>query len=288
MEKHQLSIINYHYILKVVLALCSGILLLTACDEVAEQDRLQYAGPVIPEREEGDSARFAKAVLIEDFTGQRCSNCPDAAILIEQMLEMLGEEAIVPVGIHCGALGIPETVPNVGLMNDEGKAYGEKWAIPYQPIGMVNRVGGLKDFRDWSAIVMSEIQKDAPMKFAPEIVYSADTRTAKMTISMTAATGQDVSGKLQLWLTEDNIVTLQTMQNGSFNTEYVHNHVFRKTLNGMDGEDVSIAAGETAEKVYEISIPETYKAENCSVVMFIYNNEEVLQVAKAALAVIPF
>ena len=49
------------------------VCVLTACDEVAVQDRLKYIQPKIED---------ARTVLIEDLTGQNCTNCPNATEII--------------------------------------------------------------------------------------------------------------------------------------------------------------------------------------------------------------
>ena len=48
---------------------------LIACDNIAEEDRLIYEP--LPE--------VNRSVLIEDFTGQRCVNCPTAADEIQKL-----------------------------------------------------------------------------------------------------------------------------------------------------------------------------------------------------------
>ena len=53
---------------------------LIACDNIAEEDRLIYEP--LPE--------VNRSVLIEDFTGQRCVNCPTAADEIQKLQKEYG------------------------------------------------------------------------------------------------------------------------------------------------------------------------------------------------------
>ena len=76
-----------------IMCLC---LLLLGCDRISEAERLVYEKP--------EPAR--RVVLIEDFTGQRCKNCPNAADKIEQLKKEYGEENIIAVGIHSGPLAV--------------------------------------------------------------------------------------------------------------------------------------------------------------------------------------
>ena len=83
--------------------------MLTGCDYIAEDERLIYEKPEPAQR----------VVLLEDFTGQRCSNCPTATAVIEQLHEAYGE-ALVAVGIHCGPLAFAGNAKVVGLKTDIG------------------------------------------------------------------------------------------------------------------------------------------------------------------------
>ena len=67
-------------------------------------------------------------------------------------------------------------------------------------------------------------------------------------------------------------------------TNYVHNHVFRNTLNGMWGEELGPIKAETS-KDCTFTINEKYNADNCSVVAVLINTEtkEVIQAAEIAL-----
>ena len=73
------------------------------------------------------------------------------------------------------------------------------------------------------------------------------------------------------------------MPDGSTNKEYVHNHVFRATVNDTWGDDVTVNEGKTTEKQYEYTLPEKWNAEKVSVVAFVYDNNEVQQVTKKAV-----
>ena len=53
------------------------ILALNSCDKVDEDDRFVYMKP----------EAMGRNVLVEDFTGQNCKNCPDAHVVIEQFQE---------------------------------------------------------------------------------------------------------------------------------------------------------------------------------------------------------
>ena len=82
---------------------------------------------------------------------------------------------------------------------------------------------------------------------------------------------------LQLWLIEDNIVAPQHFKKG-VDKAYQHNHIFRQTLNGIDGEPYEL--GKSYDKTSAI------ERNHCSVVAILYDHKtgEVYEVAKAPLS----
>lgn len=246
---------------------------ISACSNIEENDRLIYVKP----------AEVARCVLIEDFTGQRCVNCPNATEEIEKIKSEYGDSNVVAVGIHSGPLGFAGNAKVVGLLTETGNEYYNWWGIDSQPKGVVNRVGLASDYTAWSSLVYSEIQKTTPVSITLENSY--DEASGKATINASIFSSEDIAGKLQLWVVEDSIVTLQMMPDGSGNSNYVHNHVFRAAVNGTWGEDISIADGSTFKKQYELSLDESWKAANVSIIAFVCDKDgkNVKQVTKKAL-----
>lgn len=257
--------------LKNILFAALAVAAFSSCSNVDDDERYIYVKP----------ADIGRCVLIEDFTGQRCSNCPRATATIESLQEQYGAENVVAVGIHSGPLGFAGNSKYVGLMTDTGNEYYMSNNIPSQPYGVINRTSKSGNDSEWGTIVYNEIQKTAPVSITLANSYDSNSRTATIDVSMLGING--VSGKLQVWLIEDGITALQMMQDGTVNYDYVHNHVFREAVNGTWGEDVSIAEGATAAKQYTVTLSDKYVAENVSVVAFVYNDSGVQQVSKASL-----
>ena len=110
-------------------------------------------------------------------------------------------------------------------------------------------------------------------------VTSYDEATRTVTVDVTTSGVLDVTGKLQLWLVEDNVVNIQATNSG-VDRRYVHNHVFRTAVNGQDGEDITIAWDESKTVTNTYTLDEDWKAEDMSVVAFVYNDSGVQQVIK--------
>lgn len=244
-----------------------------SCSNIDEGDRLIYVKP----------AEVGRAVLIEDLTGQRCINCPTGTDIINGIIETYGEDNVIAVGIHCGPNGFAGNSKRVGLKTDTGDEYFTHWAKGtelYQPSAIFNRKKGPSDsFNNWAAEVGLIISEKANLSV--DIANAYDAKTRKLTTKVGAfGVNGTVSGKLQVWIVEDGIKAMQLMPDGSANQDYIHNHVFRAAVNGTWGEEVTVKEGETTTKDYSYVLPETWNAENISVVAFVYNDNGVENVAK--------
>ena len=239
----------------------------TACDEVDEADRFK-------ELEKIESKR---TVLLEDFTGQLCTNCPDGHRLIASLQEQYGEN-IIAVGIHAGEFGIAEgSNPNLlGLMQPEGNEYAKKAGVQTYPAGVVDRCGSPLTYTGWAAAVRNEMSKESKLN----IEVSAKLNGNKIDISTQLKPNADAKGKLQLWITENGITAFQ-LDNGNYLMDYVHNHVYRASVNGTWGEDISLSANVFPELSHSIALKEDWNKANLAVVAFVYNDAEgVLQAAE--------
>lgn len=252
----------------------------TACDNVDEADR--FDGPI--------SVEGKKNVLIEDFTGQRCSNCPLAADKVAELQGIYGHDRVIAVSIHGGGLSVSEeSNPKVGLANAQGNAYNTYWGVESWPSGLIDRSGGLLDYTSWQAEVIKRFTQDVKADVnISALSYDTDTRTVSFEVETENLDAAAVSGKLQVWLTENDIVRTQMLPpslGGGTDRNYVHKHVFRASVNDPFGDAVTVNAGETLKRTYTYTIKDNWVPENMAVVAFVYNDADgVLQVTERALA----
>lgn len=249
----------------IYIILCSICLMFAACDRLSESERLIYEKP--------EPAR--RVVLIEDFTGQRCVNCPKATEVIDQLQEAYGDN-IVAVGIHGGPLSFAGNPNFVGLSTATGDEYYNHWDLEYQPVGLVDRHSPL-NYPEWMSAVREELTKPSPLRLTGNVSIEDGDLTLHLLAEGTDGT---VEGKLQIWLLEDNIQALQLMPDGTANLQYVHNHVFRAAVNGTWGEDISLGEGETVERTLIMALEPEWNPQNLSIVAFVYDAGGVLQTVK--------
>lgn len=252
--------------MKTYILLLLAALTVSACSYIEEDEQLIYVKPEPAQR----------VVLLEDFTGQRCVNCPKGTEVIEQLEQTYGDSVFIAVSIHSGPLGFSGNDSQVGLATEMGDAYYSHWNLEYQPVGLVNRHGAV-NYTDWAKAVREEMSKTAPLN----LLMSAKLEQGKIVIGL-EATGTDgaTAGQLQVWILEDGITALQLMPDGTADANYVHHHVLRATVNGLWGEDFMIGEGDRKTLVMSKDIESGWNTHNLSVVAFVYNDQGVMQAVK--------
>lgn len=247
----------------------------SACTDIDENNRLIYVEPAKP----------AKHVLIEDFTGQRCVNCPKAADKIKELQEQYGEDNIIAVGIYGGSYGYNDVSKKdpCPLTTEDGNSYYDTWKIKFQPSAIIDRVSGVvANTIYYATYVNGLIGMEPTVAIFPTTDYDAATKNLKVDVEVAGLkTLQDA--KLQVWLVEDGIVDYQLMTDGSRNENYVHNHVFRATVSPLNGDPINVVEKGDVKKSYSIQLKDEWKPENMSVVAFVFTNSGVQQTEKVSL-----
>lgn len=278
-------------------ACCGLAAALPSCSNIDEADRLIYVEPAAPidtivvddtdELYDAPIAVVPHGVLIEDHTGQRCPNCPEASKLIHDFQQLYGP-LVVPVAIHSQAQGIMEPE---GLGNELGNELYNQWKLTYKPAGLFNRFdfGGErvlnKDF--WMQALQYVLPQEAALDIRVKASKAANSSTADIDVKV-LCTRPDATanGKLMVWLTEDNIMAPQDSM-GTIINNYVHNHVLRAAINSTSGDNIALRGAEgdnIVEHHYKASLKEGWKPQDLSVVAFVCNDSEgVLQVVSRKL-----
>ena len=245
-------------------------LFVTACSDIDEADRLIYVKP----------DPVGRKVLIEDFTGQRCVNCPTATLEIEKLQEFYGADTVIAVGIHSGPFAKTLRGVPYSLHTAVGDEYYNHWKVESQPMGVIDRTGTC-DYNLWGSVVREEVVKSAPLSMEAECTYDEATREVFVNCYGRGVDGH-VAGKLQIWLIEDGIVSLQLFPGNARDFDYVHNHVLRASFNGVYGTQLTTPEEDgTYLKSYQIDYSQkSWNISNCSIVAVLMDADtrEVLQV----------
>lgn len=257
-----------------------GASLLSSCSEISDS-RFILTDTVIIPNENIEEVEFIPTVLIEDFTGQMCTWCPDGARLLADFRSTYGEARIIPVSIHAGGMGVKSSPSILGLMNELGEYYWTKNGFTEstaQPTAVINRRMISENRSQWEALIVEELARECDIAIVATSTFEAE-RTFKLSLEITSK--KELSCFLQIWLVENGIIAPQ-MDHGNVNMNYVHEHILRMALNGRDGEPISLGKKATRQ-MHSFTIPEDYNIENCSIIAFVYDNNGVLKTVSTRL-----
>ena len=216
-------------------------------------------------------------VLIEDYTGMKCPNCPKGATIIDSLKSVYGDN-IIPVSIHSGVYAQPSGIFTKDFRTEAGTAYNSYFGVEVYPTGIVNRNSyndKLKlDIWEWNGAVIHHTTQEAPLGIDIFGNWSESKRnlTLKIDISIFREITPDL--KLQVWLVEDSIIAPQVNET-KIVKEYIHNRVLRSAINGTWGETLAgITKNSIISRTIQYNVPEYFTYENCSIVAFVYEEKD--------------
>jgi len=212
-----------------------------------------------------DTTSVVKRVLIEDFTGHRCPNCPSAAAELEGIINTYGDR-VIGIAIHPHSnFSIPNPLSSSQYTYDFRTEEGDNIDNIFQmtsgglPVGMVNRIGFNGNHQlskdEWGEKVQTELEKEPIFK----INLSSDftTSSGNISVEVEALTDLNNSYNIVVCLTENNIIEWQK-DNNIDNENYNHKHVLRKMLNSTLGESIgdNLNSGDIWTKSFNVNISE--------------------------------
>ncbi|MDE5575010.1 MAG: Omp28 family outer membrane lipoprotein [Bacteroidales bacterium] len=251
-----------------------------ACDKIKDGDRLIDQGVV--------EIKSERCVLLEDYTGVRCVNCPDAAATTKLLQATYGNNLIV-VALH------PQGFPTLTMPYDEdqdlstaiARTYYDAFQISSLPQGMVNRKKVLP-YLAWGGAIQ-EVFDDTSTDYV-NLVASAKLSGTNMQVNINGNFKQDYSAEGDInviaMVVENNITTQQNSHEGRIK-EYVHNHVLRTVISddvwGDKILDAHPSEGADFTKQYTATLNEAWKTQDLALVVAVVNarSREVLQAAYA-------
>lgn len=261
-----------------------------ACDKIEEPYiTMSDEQPVTVEFPALDPNAVSRKILLEEYTGHRCSNCPKGHAKIEELHNIFGD-TLIAVGIHATPLAAPS--PGEGYTYDfrteTGNTLADEYHINFIPRGIVNRgmeENGLPVSRWESKIKDADRTPVAAIQMIDQF-NMADDNMLKINVRVTVLRGGISPMSLSLFMVEDSIV--QPQLNGDERIDdYVHNHVLRGGLNGDYGVPLSGSGTWKDESVwtygYRVDFNgKDWNPDHCSVVAILLDKEthEVLQVEK--------
>lgn len=268
--------------LKIVGALALTVSLF-ACDYVRNANQASTPGTVVTQ-----ANKIYRKVLIEDYTGHRCVNCPNAAATLTS-LEGSYPNKIVPLAVHAGFFAAVNSAYPTNMITQVGTDWDNTFFIsngPGNPNGMVNRkkdstlaVTGYPYIMppgNWEAefTKMDTLLADFQLKISNS--YNSSTGVLSSSITTKALRSLNGTYNLVVVLTEDSITGPQETQTATI-SNYVFNHVLRASLDvsspswGTQVFNGSVHSNDSIVKPYNYTIPSAFNYRHCHVVAFVYD-----------------
>lgn len=266
-----------------IILITSVFLALNSCD-IIEGPYIQSNG------NNGGNGDVLKKVLLEEFTGHQCPNCPAGAAIASQIKTLYSNRFVV-IAYHAGFFARTSADFPIDYRTAVGAELNGHFGVLAYPSGMINRKqydgSTVLDKSNWAAAAASAIGTDPQMGLTVNRQYNEATRLLSVTTTAKALTGL-APLKLCVFVTESGLISPQKTSNdpnypsGTI-PSYEHKHVFRASLNGTWGQDL-FAAGAIANQSQILTAVGTlstnWNASNMEIVVFAYSatSGEVIQV----------
>ena len=274
---------------KNILLLLTSVMLAFGCDtieepvvyyELCDTTSLNASFNITVEQQPAE----VRNVLLEDYTGHTCGNCPAAGKKSDEMVDKYGEQ-VVPVGVHAGFFA--ETKDSGKYSTDfttgAGEEYFEYFNVITNPNGLVNRspfngktVLGIDQ---WEGAIEQATKTGRLAALGMKNVYNTERRVAMLEVNITFDSATSKLHNLIIMIIEDNIVDWQKDYSDPKRDieDYVHRHVLRGVVDNKTwGDPVNVnpvSAGKSFTQAYNICIDEAWDDSEVYLAAVLYDTD---------------
>ncbi len=255
----------------------------------------------------GSDPSFTKSVLLIEFTGHKCGNCPAGGETADQLKNVYGSRIVI-ISAHVGTLAQPQPPASGKYTLDFRTRTGDELdqefgaSVSGIPKGVINYIEysgtSLVLPGAWPEKVDQLLQQDS-VPFG----LTADMSVNGAILNLTAACefGDSLSGNFNLgaFLTEDSIISWQKDYRLSGNQDiefFEHKYVLRGNFYmpgniqvlpwGLPISDTSFAEGHKEVMDLDIQLDPSWRQNHLNAVVFLYDQdtETILQVKEFHLS----
>lgn len=238
-----------------------------------------------------------KKVLLEDYTGHQCGNCPRAAEKAHELKEQYGDQLVV-MGVHAGFFATTSNSYPTDFQTDAGNDWDNLFgnSTAGNPNGHIDRInypngGHIYQYSEWGQIIEEQLQLLPKVDIQIMANYNEFANLICVDTQTEILSSIDHNLNITVVLLESDIVSKQkdySVDPEQYVEDYVHEHVLRKSLNGSWGESLGQESYQSNEFIinrYSTEAIEEWDLNNISIVAFVSNpvTFEVLQVEEIHL-----
>ncbi len=241
-----------------------------------------------------------RSVVLEDYTGHSCTNCPPAA-RTAQNLQALYKCQMFVISVHAGSFARPDSINYEGILKEDLRSPpGNDWFawqpfhIDHNPIGMVNRTAYKSnisfDYDEWAGAV--GVSAGLPKTAIISVNNRFDAASKTLTTTIGTRFLMNLPGKINLCacILEDSIYGGQLNSKPGDSIPYIKHYLFmevlRGSLNGSWGEqigtDVTVNSAICKSYVFDFNNQPAWIPKHCSILAFIMDADtrEIYHAAK--------
>ena len=236
-----------------------------------------------------------RQVLIEEFTGVKCVNCPAGSQAIEALVDIHGEQLVV-VSIHAGSFAPPYDESLYDFRTEAGDELIDFLGKPFgYPSAVINRKLFEGEFdlqlgrNLWPGFVDKELAAAPKVKI--HIGRSFDSASRELSAEVTVFVEEDLvmlpGIRLTLLITEGDVADYQLTPAG-LTGDYVHKHILRQILSNFTGSaaEGDLVAGSRFCNSFGATIPAEWQESKLDLIAFVSvagEQKDVLQAHKVSL-----
>lgn len=234
-----------------------------------------------------------RKILLEDFTGHKCPNCPEAALEAQNLKAKYGDQLII-MSVHAGNFATPDGEFTYDFRTAEGGELNDFFQVYFYPAGVINRrtpdgaASPVLFKSSWDGAIAEIV--DQPQQASIKITndYNAGTRVLETTLETEFLEDMEGTYYIVAYILESGIVQPQQSEAGVIE-DYEHDHVLRGSMNGtwgnLVGGEGNAVTGQTFENVLSITLDAEWVAEECEVVAVVHRfdsgTREIVQAEEA-------
>lgn len=238
-----------------------------------------------------------RKVVLEEFTGVNCGNCPDGHRRANALRDAHPGEVFL-INIHQGSYAYPA---EIDLRTNYGDALASQAGINSYPNATINRHSfngsiAVADRTAWTSLSEGLLSTEAYANIAAKATVDWQTREMQVTVQVYYTGNSPASTNyLNVALLQDYIYGPQAGMNANMEqvdgNQYVHMHALRDLITGQWGEEITTTTqGSFVEKTYTYTFPEAVREVpvemgNISVVAFLAEGRtEIITACEANLS----
>jgi len=244
-----------------------------------------------------------RKVLLEDFTGHRCGNCPRAGETLKALVEA-NNGRVVGLALH-SEFSIPFTVPMNGskftydFRTSIAKAIDETFGVSASgiPKGLVNRIPNngsiVISHTNWGQLVNNLLATPPDADLQIQANYTPADSSACVFVNARGLNVLPTTTRLVVYLTENNFINWQKDYDASVEDipDYNHSYILRAPVSSIWGSAIpgsTLASGADTTLGFGIKIdPGKWNPAQLHLVAFLYNDENRQVIQAESLPLLP-